>query len=388
MGWYHCHQLLQGLVPNGYLARVVEPFYMSCASECDAAGRAAFDAFRAKASENGVEFFPSVEALLNQPKKAPPAGDAPPSELALVACRAVDSPSMVSALLSGSGGSETSGNFGRIYLEKPGATSVDLLQSIADAGTSNGVPISMGYNKNVTNYVTDALKALTSSTDGSGEGDGETHNITFTHHNAFQESGLPECFERNAEGMLKNMAIHELALLATYFDVTAANITEASVQLNRDASKCLTLQGPSSKADFTDFQRISFGLSTVWSGKRVGLRVNADRCAGSTSSASVSVTSGDDERELFVSSTPDEATLAQVKMLQTADAALLGPDVPVMPYFHLQHDDYITLKERCCAAVLSGDTSELQGVPSIRVGIEALKIAEALEPLLKRQLSS
>jgi len=26
-----------------------------------------------------------------------------------------------------------------------------------------------------------------------------------------------ECFERNAEGMLKNMAIHELALLATYW---------------------------------------------------------------------------------------------------------------------------------------------------------------------------
>ena len=35
----------------------------------------------------------------------------------------------------------------------------------------------------------------------------------FVHNNAYKEEELGECFERNAEGMLKNMAIHELALL-------------------------------------------------------------------------------------------------------------------------------------------------------------------------------
>ena len=31
---------------------------------------------------------------------------------------------------------------------------------------------------------------------------------------------LGECFERNAEGMLKNMTIHEIALLVSFYDVS------------------------------------------------------------------------------------------------------------------------------------------------------------------------
>ena len=48
-----------------------------------------------------------------------------------------------------------------------------------------------------------------------------------------------QCFERNAEGMLKNMAIHELALLATYYDVTVENIK--SVTPDAEYSEMLTL---------------------------------------------------------------------------------------------------------------------------------------------------
>ena len=52
--------------------------------------------------------------------------------------------------------------------------------------------------------------------------------------------GAPaQCFERNAEGMLKNMAIHELALLATYYDVTVENIK--SVTPDAEYSEMLTL---------------------------------------------------------------------------------------------------------------------------------------------------
>ena len=42
-------------------------------------------------------------------------------------------------------------------------------------------------------------------------------STTFVHLNAYKTEELGECFERNAEGMLKNMAIHELAVLATYY---------------------------------------------------------------------------------------------------------------------------------------------------------------------------
>ena len=45
-------------------------------------------------------------------------------------------------------------------------------------------------------------------------------STTFVHLNAYKTEELGECFERNAEGMLKNMAIHELAVLATYYGPT------------------------------------------------------------------------------------------------------------------------------------------------------------------------
>eukprot|EP01048_Picozoa_sp_COSAG05_P000984 COSAG05_NODE_31_length_28416_cov_170.150652_7_plen_83_part_00 len=40
---------------------------------------------------------------------------------------------------------------------------------------------------------------------------------TFVHNNDYALEELDECFERNAEGMLKNMAVHELALAVTHY---------------------------------------------------------------------------------------------------------------------------------------------------------------------------
>lgn len=47
------------------------------------------------------------------------------------------------------------------------------------------------------------------------------------------------------------------------------------------------------------------------------------------------------------SETPDEE-------LKEKCAALAKADPAMMPYFFLQHDDYITLKERATAHILSG----------------------------------
>ena len=82
------------------------------------------------------------------------------------------------------------------------------------------VPVYMGYNKNVTPYVRKALEEAKKA--------GPSSVTTYVHNNAYTEAELPECFERNSEGLLKNMAIHELALLATYWGVTVDTI--ASVE--------------------------------------------------------------------------------------------------------------------------------------------------------------
>jgi hypothetical protein len=54
--------------------------------------------------------------------------------------------------------------------------------------------------------------------------------------------------------MLKNMAIHELALLATYWGVTVDNIKK--VTPDTEFSSCQTLTGPSGK-EYTDFSKVS-----------------------------------------------------------------------------------------------------------------------------------
>ena len=115
-----------------------------------------------------------------------------------------------------------------VFLEKPGAPTVAELEQMKKYAAEKGVPVYMGYNKNVTPYV---LKALEFEKANAGA------ETTFVHNNAYKEEELPECFERNAEGMLKNMAIHELALLATYYGVTVDNIE--SVTPDADYSRVL-----------------------------------------------------------------------------------------------------------------------------------------------------
>merc|ERR1712086_78146 len=115
---------------------------------------------------------------------------------------------------------------------------------------AKAVPVFMGYNKNVTRYVQQAL-------DFAGTPAAEGALLTFIHNNAYKPEELGECFERNAEGMLKNMAIHELAVLATYYGVTVENIE--SVVPDVEYSEMLTLKGPSGK-EFTDFAKIGFTI--------------------------------------------------------------------------------------------------------------------------------
>ena len=84
-----------------------------------------------------------------------------------------------------------------VFLEKPGAPTVDELGRMKDDCAKKGATIWMGFNKNVTAYVTKGREALAKVPGG---------DFTLVHHNAYKANELGECFERNAEGMLKNMA--------------------------------------------------------------------------------------------------------------------------------------------------------------------------------------
>jgi len=271
--------------------------------------------------------------------------------MALISGRTADNPRLLKEVIEA--------GCTAVYLEKPGAPTVAELEEMRRYAQEKGVPVYMGYNKNVTPYVRDAL-AEAKKRPGS--------TTTYIHNNAYKEDELPECFERNAEGMLKNMAIHELALLATYWGVTVDTI--ASVEPDRDFSRCLTLTGPGGK-EFTDFARVGFTVTTK-DGTKINLKI--DRCGSDAGGNSMAIVE-ENGKQVFVSETPDAALQKSIDAQSAAD-----PDM--MPYFFLQHDDYITLKNLATKHTLAGAPGAPEGMATLDIAIDALKVAEYLTPVL------
>jgi len=249
-----------------------------------------------------------------------------------------------------------------IFLEKPGAPSVSELESMRDDAKKSGVSVFMGFNKNVSKFVTKSRSYA------------NTHpntKVTFLHNNNYDESpeSLGECFERNSEGMLKNMAIHELALSVTYYGVTVNNIS--SVEADKEYSSCKTLTGPSSGKSFTDFTKLKFTIKTK---DDYEVSIAADRCGGDDS---VGIVSNAEGKELVRFTMPDEEDADTIK---NSEERIAG----AMPYFYVQDPDYGTLKRRVARAIAEGGVAE--GVATIDVAVETLKVAEYLTPILMEQL--
>lgn len=344
MGWYHAVQLLKGKCPSAKLCYIVEPWFMGAGAS--GPGGPEFTEFQKETEEkDGVQFFKSLSDL-------PGVADGK-KRLALVSGRTADNPRLLGECIKA--GCTT------IYLEKPGAPTVAELASMKDEAKAAGVSVLMGYNKNVSKYVSKA-REFAAANEGS--------LVTFVSNNAYENTpeSLGECFERNAEGMLKNMAIHELALLVSFYDVSVENIE--SVTADKDFSSMQTLPGPSGK-EFTDFDKIKFTIKTK-TGKEVS--VAADRCGGTDSYATVTDSSGE---EVFRYYMPDDEDKATVKELQAQYPT-------AMPYFFTQDPDYVTVKERVAKFTATGE--EAEGLATIGIAVETLRVAEYLTPLLMEQL--
>ncbi|GMI30968.1 hypothetical protein TeGR_g5715 [Tetraparma gracilis] len=333
MGWCHLQQLLS--MPGVRVVAVVEPFLLGTLD----APPASFKALQESLSPS-VAFAPSLASL----------PDFSASTLVLICGRTADNPLLLEAAIDK--GARC------VYLEKPGAPTVAALERMKNISLSRTVPcrVFLGYNKQVARYVEEAL-AFAATEPGS--------TVEFIHHNSYgRGEELAECFERNAEGLLKNMAIHELALLVTFFDVRVDTLFK--VEVDRSRTELLTIKGRS------DFSSLSFTVTTL-AGRSA--TVTADRCAGNLSYAVVSSSSG-----------KEAARFSSLTLEEQAEAARLGREDPeVMPYFHTQGADYLALKTRVVDAFRTGGTAG--SVATIDVGIEALKLAEFITRSVTRQLA-
>jgi predicted dehydrogenase len=347
MGWYHAVQILDGRVPNAVLKHVVEPWY-SCDAAKGGAGYAEFHDWRKEQEANGVSFYEKVEQV-------PQPADQE-IRLGVISARTSDNPVLLDGCLRIGCKS--------IYLEKPGAPTVAELEDMKEKAAKADVKVFMGFNKNVSSY-------LTLSRDFATKHDGKC-DVTFLHNNNYpnSEAELAECFERNAEGMLKNMAIHELAILVSFYGVTVDSISK--VEADKSFSSCKTFKGPSSGKDFTDFDKLKFKIVT-----KAGVEVNvaADRCGGDDSVGIV--TDAATSTKLARFSMPDQETIDNTPVLK----AKYGD---AMPYFFAQDPDYLKLKNLVVQNTLNGTPAT--GVATIETAVETLKVAEYLTPILQEQL--
>ncbi len=158
-----------------------------------------------------------------------------------------------------------------------------------------------------------------------------------TYENTPESSG--ECFERNAEGMLKNMAIHELALLVSFYDVTVENI-----------ESCVA----------------------SWS-----KHILAPRRCYLTSQLCHSILSVE-----MVADTQHFRSCFSFRSISRSLAYTL-----TQPHFFSQDPDYITVKERVGNFCASGFPS-MVWPRSIDIAVETLRVAEYLTPTLQEQLLS
>lgn len=323
----------------------MEPWYLSEAGK-NSQGYDEFILFKTELeTSHKVQFFSTV-------KDVPPA-DNSTKRLAIISARTADNPKLFEACL-GIGCHS-------IFLEKPGAPSLPELELMMNRAQKLSVNVFMGFNKNVSKYV-----AKTREYEARHPGT----KVTYVHNNNYDpsEASLGECFERNAEGMLKNMAIHELALAVTYYGANVGSI--ASVEADKDFSSCKALKGPSGSV-FTDFDKLKFTITTK-DGKVISIL--ADRCGGDDS---VGVVTDSEGSELVRFTMPDKEDGAQIKH---AEKRIPG----AMPYFYMQDPDYAKLKQRVAKAILDGTKPE--GVATIDVAVETLKLAEYLTPILQKQL--
>jgi len=342
MGWYHAVQMLEDKCPSASLDYIVEPWFLGGGADSPAG-----QDFKTWQQDTEAKYGTKFTSSLNDlpPPSAP--------RLALISGRTADNPRLLSESIAH--GAKC------IYLEKPGAPTVAELEQMKKEADDAGVEVLMGYNKNVCKYVRKTREFAATIPNS---------HVTFVSNNAYENTpeSLGECFERNAEGMLKNMAIHELALLVSFYDVSVDNI--AQVIADKDFSSMQTLKGPSGK-EFTDFDKIKFTIKTK-NGKEVS--VQADRCGGTDSYATVTDSKGE---EVFRYYMPDEEDKKHVATLQARYPT-------AMPYFFTQDPDYITVKERVAKHTVDGKPAE--GVATIGIAVETLKVAEYLTPILREQL--
>jgi predicted dehydrogenase len=332
MGWYHCKQLLDGRVDGAKLANIVEPFFLGAGKDSPPGKE-----FATWASTTAKEVS-LHKSISESPKPTGP-------KLVVICGRTADNPRLFREAVDH--------GFSHVYLEKPGAPTVAELEEMAAYAKTKKVPVYMGFNRNFSKYVRTAQDAMAKAEAGA--------TFTLGRNDCFNTpESMDECFERNAEGMLKNMMIHEIVVLISYFGLQVDSIKE--IVADKQYTTVETRKG------FTDLSKMKCVIKTN-SGQE--FKLWGDRSNGEYGEAVITV----DGKEFFKAVRPDEEISKKAEEIEKSDPGC-------MPYFYLQDGEYLALKKQVIQHILSGKEGSPVGVASVETAIEGLKLCDCITEAL------
>ena len=337
MGWCHTRQLLDGMVTNGRPVAVVEPWFLSPEnSRSTMDGMAEFQTFANELRENNIEVVSSFADLQSTVDT---------STYALISARTHDNPALLKAAVDA--------GIRNILLEKPGAATIAELESIQQLADEHELAIALGFNRHVAHFALAVRDAM-------GHVAGDNCHVTYTATNTFHPSELEECFSRNAEGIAKNMMIHELALAVDMHGCTVEKIRD--IDIIRDQTELLTLGG------YEDFKSLTVRLHMDATAPLGSITIGAHRCA--------------EQNEVIGCVHAGNDLVAKVNYHPGSisdDVAKRMASYPEMhSYFPTQWNDYIKIKTVMGDYVTSNGriSGSVPGLASVQTAIEAMRLAE------------
>ncbi|KAL3756720.1 hypothetical protein ACHAWU_005412 [Discostella pseudostelligera] len=332
VGWFHLMQFLD--MPNVNVRAVVEPFYLDT-SKCPYPPQSFVDLV-VMLDDMGIRCVNHVGQLHVFIHHT----------LCIIAGKTSDNPRLFRECI-GIGASH-------IYLESPGAPTIDQLKEMQSLAETRGVEVYMGYQRLCASFIQKAVSLSRSVPKA---------HIFFCHNEVCQSNELNMVVSRYPEGMISSMAVQELAVLVTLFGVKTNDIETFRVNTNRLFSERLKFYDEGNGTTVTDLSRVAFKITTK--DRKRSFSIMADRCGGVFSFAVIKSHAG---KELQRFQSHDEH---QVSMVQSE----LREDKEISHQFLIESEEYLELKRRVVKSILSSDSQRSLGLVSILDGIHIMALA-------------
>jgi predicted dehydrogenase len=249
-----------------------------------------------------------------------------------------------------------------IYLETPGAPTIEQLRDMQSLAATRGVEVYMGYQRLCASYINEAV-SLSRLIPKS--------QVFFSHNETYPSEELNLVVSRRPEGMLRSMAAQELAVLVTKLGVKPDEVVTFKVNTKPVFSERKTFYNTESGVNMTDFTRVAFKITTK---NRKSTSVMADRSGGLVNYAVVKSHTG---KELQRFQSHDEG---QVVMLRSE----LREDKDIPHQFIIESDEFLELKKRVIRSILD---RKYLGLASIQDGIDVMALADYCTTKINTELA-